>query len=115
MRSLTLPAGLSDSALASTVAPSGFGMRLSLTSGVPPISSRTDAATRGRPLDDLFWVMARNPIGNADSRRKKMQRGPLGGRRKASESDEKGPAARRRPKAAGEAYCLWLARARQDL
>src|SRR4029453_10277744 len=75
MRSLTLPAGLRDSILASTVAPSGFGMRLSLTSGVPPISSSTDAATRGRPLDDLFWVMARNPIGNADSRRKKMQRG----------------------------------------
>src|SRR6187397_1529669 len=102
MRSLTLPAGLRDSALASTVAPSGFGMRLSLTSGVPPISSRTDAATRGRPLDDLFWVMARNPIGNADSRRKKNA--TLGARqRKLSSSEEKGPAARRRPKAAGEA------------
>src|SRR6185295_16350719 len=100
-----LPAGLRDSILASTVAPSGFGMRLSVTSGVPPISSSTDAATRGRPLDDLFWVMARNRVGNADSRRKKMQRGPRGPRRrKPSYSDEKGPDARRRPKAAREAY-----------
>src|SRR5262245_9457038 len=71
MRSLTLPAGLSDSTLASTVAPSGLGMRLSLTSGVPPIRSRTDSATFGRALGDLFCVMARNPIGNADSRPKK--------------------------------------------
>src|SRR5687768_7713162 len=36
-------------------------------------------------------------------------------RRNPGQSDEKGPAARRRPKAAGEAYFLWLARARQDL
>src|SRR5262245_33494167 len=74
MRSLTLPAGLRDSTLARTVAPSLFGIRLSLTSGVPPIRSRTDAATRGRPLDERFWVMDRNPIGNADSRVKNVRR-----------------------------------------
>ncbi len=48
MRSLTLPPGLSDSSLASTMAPPAFGMRLRRTSGVPPTSSSTEPAIFGR-------------------------------------------------------------------
>src|SRR5882724_1877745 len=48
MRSLTLPPGLSDSSLASTVAPPGLGMRLRRTSGVPPTRSSTEPAIFGR-------------------------------------------------------------------
>src|SRR4029453_9172508 len=48
MRSFTLPPGLSDSSLPSTVAPPGRGMWFSRTSGVAPISSSTEPATRGR-------------------------------------------------------------------
>src|SRR5579885_596265 len=45
MRSLTLPAGLSDSSLPSTVALRGPGSRFSRTSGVLPTSSSTEPAT----------------------------------------------------------------------
>src|SRR4029453_12442228 len=48
MRSFTLPPGLSDSSLPSTVAPPGRGMWFSRTRGVAPISSSTEPATRGR-------------------------------------------------------------------
>src|SRR5215470_10466271 len=47
MRSLTLPPGLSDSTLAATTAPPGFGRRLSRTIGVWPTSSSTDFAIFG--------------------------------------------------------------------
>ena len=47
MRSLTLPPGLSDSTLAATIAPPGFGSRFSRTIGVRPTSSRTDFAIFG--------------------------------------------------------------------
>src|ERR1700730_12464731 len=57
IRSLTLPPGLSDSILASTVAPPAFGMRLSRTSGVAPISSRTEPASRGRVGAIAFLVV----------------------------------------------------------
>src|SRR5262245_5906716 len=72
VRSLTLPPGLSDSIFPSTTAPPAFGRRLSRTSGVPPTTSSTDAATFGLPTAAAFrWVMAPNPIGNAGSPRKK--------------------------------------------
>src|SRR6185369_11344017 len=48
MRSFTLPPGLSDSSLPSTVAPPGRGMWFSRTNGVAPISSSTEPTTRGR-------------------------------------------------------------------
>src|SRR4029453_18128119 len=48
MRSFTLPPGLSDSSLPSTVAPPGRGMWFSPPSGVAPIRSSTEPATRGR-------------------------------------------------------------------
>src|SRR5262245_5612907 len=48
MRSFTLPPGLSDSSLPSTVAPPGRGRWFSRTRGVAPISSNTEPATRGR-------------------------------------------------------------------
>src|SRR2546425_12824858 len=43
MRSLTLPPGLRDSTLAATAAPPGLGSLRRRTSGVPPISSSTEA------------------------------------------------------------------------
>ncbi len=49
MRSFTLPPGLSDSILARTAAPAGFGSRFSFTSGVPPTTSSTELAIFGRP------------------------------------------------------------------
>src|SRR5579864_1546935 len=66
IRSFTLPPGLSDSILASTVAPPGFGTRFSRTSGVAPISSRTEPAVRGRAgAAALLVVMARSCPGRA--------------------------------------------------
>src|SRR3990172_12579592 len=53
-------------------APRGGGSLLRLTSGVPPTTSSTEAAMRGRPATaGLRNVMAPNPIGNAGSRPKK--------------------------------------------
>src|ERR1700675_2286725 len=70
--SLTLPPGLSDSIFARTAAPPAAGSLLSFTSGVPPTTSSTDAAMRGRAAaEGLRWVMAPNPIGNAGSQAKK--------------------------------------------
>src|SRR5512143_2792765 len=66
IRSFTLPPGLSDSILASTVAPPGFGIRFSRTSGVAPISSSTEPAVRGRAgAAALLVVMARSCPGRA--------------------------------------------------
>src|SRR5215510_7661554 len=44
MRSFTLPAGLSDSILATTAAPPARGRRRRRTIGVPPIRSSTESA-----------------------------------------------------------------------
>src|SRR5262249_50848707 len=76
IRSFTLPAGLSDSILPRIVAPPGWGTRLSRTIGVAPTRSSTDAAMRGRPLCPARSpVMARNPIGNRESRPRKKAGG----------------------------------------
>src|SRR5262249_13805925 len=48
IRSFTLPPGFSDSILASTVAPPGFGMRFRRTRGVAPTRSNTELAVLGR-------------------------------------------------------------------
>src|SRR5215467_2524353 len=72
IRSFTLPPGLSDSIFARTTPPPGFGSRLRRTSGVPPTTSSTEAAMRGRTSVAVFrWVMATNPIGNDSSPVKK--------------------------------------------
>src|SRR5215467_9500482 len=72
IRSFTLPPGLSDSILARTTPPPGFGNRLRRTSGVPPTTSSTEAAMRGRTSVAVFrCVMATNPIGNDGSPLKK--------------------------------------------
>src|SRR5512144_1588056 len=66
IRSFTLPPGLSDSILASTVAPPGFGIRFSRTRGVAPINSSTEPAVRGRDGAAAFLVvMARSCPGRA--------------------------------------------------
>src|SRR5262245_55783647 len=61
MRSLTLPPGLTDSSLATTSAPPAFGSRLSRTSGVRPISSRTVDATRGRIITSSLSDVVHRP------------------------------------------------------